>query len=79
MATVDLTKHLDKTHETKTLAEVLGLPVEALQGVSAKDGEALRAAFGIKTVRDLGTNRFFRLAQALVAMHEAHEAGGGAE
>lgn len=77
MATVDLTKHLDKAHETKTLAEILDLPVEALQGVSPRDGEALRAAFGIKTVRDLGRNRFFRVAQALVAMQEAHEAGGG--
>ncbi len=79
MATVDLTKHLDKKHEKKSLSEILDLPVEALQGVSAKDGEALHAAFGIRTVRDLGQNKFFRLAQALVAMHEAHAAGGGAE
>jgi hypothetical protein len=30
--------------------------------------EKLAAAFGINTVRDLGTNKYFTLAQALVAL-----------
>lgn len=70
MAQVDLGRYLDKKHETKTLDEILDLPVDALQGVTAKDAEALHAAFGIRTVRDLGRNKFFRIAQSLMEMAE---------
>nr|BFE53306.1 hypothetical protein GCM10017745_67330 [Saccharothrix mutabilis subsp. capreolus] len=38
----------------------------ALAGVSEGDAEKLAAAFNIKTVRDLGTNKYFTLASALV-------------
>ena len=41
MAEVDLTKFLDRAHETKSLKEVLQLPASALQGVTEKDAEAL--------------------------------------
>ncbi|ALG11857.1 hypothetical protein [Kibdelosporangium phytohabitans] len=61
----DLAKQLDKAYEDKTVAEVLDSPVAALAGVSEGDAEKLAAAFGIKTVRDLGTNKYFRLAAAL--------------
>ena len=44
----------------------------ALAGVSDGDAEHLAAAFNIKTVRDLGTNKYFKLASALVALG-AHE------
>ena len=63
---VALTKALDKAYESKSLTELLDSPVDALAGVSAGDAEHLAAAFGIKTVRDLGTNKYFKLAQALV-------------
>lgn len=51
-------------------------PVAALAGVSEGDAEKLAAAFGINTVRDLGTNKYFTLAQALVAVggHPARRA-----
>nr|WP_042197907.1 hypothetical protein [Kibdelosporangium sp. MJ126-NF4]CEL22939.1 hypothetical protein [Kibdelosporangium sp. MJ126-NF4]CTQ90078.1 hypothetical protein [Kibdelosporangium sp. MJ126-NF4] len=61
----DLAKQLDKAYEDKSVAEVLDSPVAALAGVSEGDAEKLDAAFGIKTVRDLGTNKYFRLAAAL--------------
>lgn len=61
----DLAKQLDKAYEEKSVAEVLDSPVAALSGVSEGDAEKLEAAFGIKTVRDLGTNKYFRLAAAL--------------
>ncbi|ONI84267.1 hypothetical protein ALI144C_15410 [Actinosynnema sp. ALI-1.44] len=61
----DLAKQLDKAYEEKTVAELLDAPVAALAGVSEGDAEKLDAAFGIKTVRDLGTNKYFRLAAAL--------------
>jgi hypothetical protein len=63
---VGLNKALDKSYENKSLTELLGSPVAALAGVSDGDAEKLSAAFGIKTVRDLGTNKYFLLAQALV-------------
>jgi hypothetical protein len=43
-------------------------PVAALAGVSDGDAEKLSAAFGIKTVRDLRSNKYFAVAQALVAL-----------
>jgi hypothetical protein len=66
--TVGLDKALDKAYEGKSLSELLDAPVAALSGVSEGDAEHLAAAFGIKTVRDLGTNKYFTLAQALVAL-----------
>lgn len=65
---VALDKALDKAYEGKGLNELLDAPVAALAGVSDGDAEHLAAAFGIKTVRDLGTNKYFSLAHALVAL-----------
>jgi hypothetical protein len=65
---INLDKALDKAYESKSLGEILDAPVAALAGVSDGDAEKLAAAFGIKTVRDLGTNKYFTLAQALVAL-----------
>jgi len=65
---VGLDKALDKAYEGKSLNELLDAPVAALAGVSDGDAEHLAAAFGIKTVRDLGTNKYFSLAHALVAL-----------
>ncbi|MGW5054575.1 hypothetical protein [Actinokineospora sp. NPDC004072] len=61
----DLAKQLDKAYEELPLPALLDAPVAALAGVSEGDAEKLAAAFGIKTVRDLGTNKHFRLAAAL--------------
>jgi hypothetical protein len=64
----DLAKQLDKAYENLSVAEVLDAPVAALSGVSEGDAEKLDAAFGIRTVRDLGTNKYFRLAAALTEL-----------
>jgi len=68
MANLVLGEILDKAHESKPFREVLKLPPSALQGVSEQDAEALKAAFGIRTIEDLGTNKFFKLSQALITM-----------
>ncbi|HEX4830591.1 MAG TPA: hypothetical protein VH478_05800 [Trebonia sp.] len=68
----NLAKALDKAYEGKSVAELLDAPVAALAGVSEGDAEKLQAAFNIKTVRDLGTSKYFQLAQALVTLG-AHE------
>lgn len=65
---VTLDKALDKAYEGKSLEELLDAPVSALAGVSDGDAEHLAAAFGIRTVRDLGTNKYFAIAQALATL-----------
>ncbi len=64
----DLSKYLDKAYEGKDFDELADAPVEALQGVSAGDAEALRKAFNIKTIRDLAESKFVRTAQAIVML-----------
>lgn len=64
----EMKKALDKEYENKTLKEVLDAPVSALAGVTDGDAEHLKAAFNIKTVRDLGRNKFFAVAGVLVAL-----------
>ncbi len=67
----NLNAFLDKAYENKPLAEVLAAPVSALQGVSDGDAKLLKDAFNIKTVQDLGKNKYFRAAQLLTQLSEA--------
>ncbi|MET3719434.1 MULTISPECIES: hypothetical protein [unclassified Arthrobacter] len=64
---IELGKKLDKDYENKSLAEVLDAPPSALAGLTAKHDEIL-AGMGIKTVRDLGSNKHFAIAGVLVAL-----------
>jgi hypothetical protein len=66
----DLDKILDKAYEEKSLTELVNAPVGALSGVSEGDAKLLQEAFNIKTVGDLGRNKFFRAAAALVDLAE---------
>lgn len=59
---------LDKAWEGKSAKEIAEAPVSALAGVTEADAELLRQAFNIRTVRDLGTNKFFRWAQGISAL-----------
>ena len=58
----------DTLYESKSIPELADAPVGALQGVSDSDAEHLEAAFGITTVRDLGTNKYFLWAQAVAQL-----------
>ncbi|AOT60046.1 MULTISPECIES: hypothetical protein [Streptomyces] len=71
MASIDLDKVLDKAWADKSLPEILAAPVDALKGVSEKDGELLDQAFGVKTVADLADLKYVRWAQALAALDTA--------
>lgn len=62
----NLSKILDKQYEEKSLAELVDAPVAALYGVSEVDAKLLKDAFDIETVGDLGRNKYFRAAAALV-------------
>lgn len=59
---------LKKEWEGKSAQEIAAAPVTAIQGVSEGDAELLLKAFNIKTVRDMGTNKFFRWAQSIATL-----------
>lgn len=59
---------LMKEWEGKSAQDIANAPVTAIAGVSEGDAELLLKAFNIKTVRDLGTNKYFRWAQGVVAL-----------
>ncbi|MET9294646.1 hypothetical protein [Streptomyces sp. NPDC003077] len=71
MASIELEKVLDKAWADKSLPEILAAPVAALKGVSDRDGELLKEAFGVTTVADLADLKYVRWAQALAALNEA--------
>lgn len=71
MASIDLSKMLDKAWADKPLSEVLAAPVSALKGVSDRDGELLAEAFGAKTVADLADLKYARWASTLAALEVA--------
>ena len=59
---------LDKAVEGKTIKEIVAMSPEVLAGVSKADADALKAAFNIKTIEDLATNKFVLWAQALATL-----------
>lgn len=65
---IDLTKALDRAYENSSLEEILAAPPSALAGLTEADDEALKANLGIKTIRDLGANKYFAIAGVLVAL-----------
>ncbi|MEU8266138.1 hypothetical protein AB0B89_03145 [Sphaerisporangium sp. NPDC049002] len=67
----DLSKLLDKEYEDKSLTELVKAPVSALAGVSEGDAKLLKEAFRINTVGDMGRNKFFRTATALVDLADS--------
>jgi hypothetical protein len=67
---IALTKLLDRAYEDATLDAIVNAPVAALSGVSEGDAKLLEEAFRIKTVGDLGRNKFFRAAVTLTELAE---------
>lgn len=70
---MNINKAVDKAFESKSLKEIADAPVDALEGVSAGDAELLAKAFNIKSIRDLGTNKYFLTAQAITALAAKEE------
>ncbi|MCY1676534.1 hypothetical protein OVA06_17820 [Pseudarthrobacter sp. SL88] len=64
---IELGKKLDKEFENLSLEEILDAPPSALAGLTEKHAELL-AGMGIKTIRDLGSNKYFAVAGVLVAL-----------
>ena len=67
---MNITKALDKTFETMSLKQLTEAPVAALAGVSDSDAKLLEQAFGVKTIRDLGTNKYFQITITIVSAAE---------
>jgi hypothetical protein len=65
---INLSKALDKAYENKSLDEILAAPPSALAGLTEAHDKKLADALGIKTIADLGANKFFALAGVLVAL-----------
>jgi hypothetical protein len=70
---MNINKAVDKAYEGKSFKELADAPVDALQGVSAKDAEALKAAFGVKTIRDLANLKYAKWARAIAILADHEE------
>lgn len=64
---VSLNAKLDKAYENSSLDEILAAPPSALSGLTERHDEML-SQLGIKTVKDLGSNKYFATAGVLVAL-----------
>ena len=64
----DIAQYVDKAHEQKDFAELAELPIDALQGVSKADAEAIQKAFNVRTIRQLAEHKFVRAAQAIALL-----------
>jgi len=67
---IALTKLLDREFEDATLEQIVNAPISALAGVTAADAKLLQEAFNIKSVGDLGRNKYFRAAVTLSELAE---------
>ncbi len=69
----DIGKHVVKKYEQMDFDELADAPVDALDGLSAGDAEALQKAFNIKTIRQLAESKFVLRAQAITALAQAQK------
>ena len=69
----DITRHVDKAYEQKSFDELADAPVDALEGLSKGDAEALQQAFRIRTIRQLAESKFVLRAQAIVNLAQAEK------
>jgi hypothetical protein len=69
--TADLAAIVDKAWQDKSLAEIADAPVEALAGVSESGAQLIRQALGIRTIGELGRNKYFKAAAAIATLADA--------
>jgi hypothetical protein len=70
---VNINSALMKEYEGKSFKELVNSPVTAIAGVTESDAEHLKAAFNVKTVKDLATLKYALWAQAIVTLAETEE------
>lgn len=69
----DIGKHVDKAYENLDFDALADAPVDALEGLSKGDAEALQKAFNIKTIRQLAESKFVLRAQAITSLAQAQK------
>lgn len=70
---MNINRALVKAYQDKPLKALVEAPVSALAGVSETNAQNLEKTFGIKTIGDMASNKFFRWASAIVVLSEAEE------
>jgi hypothetical protein len=70
---MNINSALMKEYEGKSFKELVNAPVTAIAGVTESDAEHLKAAFNVKTVKDLATLKYALWAQAIVTLAETEE------
>jgi hypothetical protein len=70
---MNINSALMKEYEGKSFKELVNAPVTAIAGVTESDAEHLKAAFNVKTVKDLATLKYALWAQAIVTLAETEK------
>ena len=70
MGAAQTSEYVDKRYEDRDANELPDAPVEALRGLGKRGGEALRKAFGVKTIRELAINDSVLKAQEVLRLAE---------
>lgn len=66
---------LDKHSSARTFQEIADGPISALSGVSDRQAKHLKAALGVRTVRELATHPLILMAQSIVQLAELENRG----
>ncbi len=69
---ININNALDKAYESKSLKELVDMPLAGFQGLSEDAGKTLEK-LGLKTVRDLAEWKYVAWAQAIVALAKTEE------
>jgi hypothetical protein len=67
---MNINEAIMKEYESKSFKELVNAPVNAIAGISDSDAEHLKAAFNVKTIKDLATLKYVLWAQAIVTLAE---------
>jgi hypothetical protein len=65
---MNISRFVDKAYQDKSLKEIADAPINALQGISAKDAKLLKQALDIETVRDFANLKYVKWACAIVTI-----------
>ena len=70
---MNINKCIDKAYEDKSFKELAEAPINALQGVHAKDADFLKKAFGITSIREFANLEFVKWATAITTLADEDE------
>ena len=65
---MNINRYVDKAYEQLSFDELVDAPINALQGVNAKDAELLKQAFNVTTIREFANLKFVKWATAIAAL-----------